>query len=157
MVTNRSSSDECRESRIVPANGSPNTVDALSNETPCLTRFSAAFSVSHSNSTSHLTTPATNSDTGTSAGRARTLTSRGSLRSPRPGQVQHHHLCRASRPRPALRKATTTSRPVNVEQCDKATILGDLHRPVVGCAQRAGSAAGASNASPGPLKPEVRR
>ena len=51
IVMERGSSSECCGSRIVPARGSPNTVDASSKDTPCLAKFRAAFAGSHSNCT----------------------------------------------------------------------------------------------------------
>ena len=47
--TNRSSSIECRGSPAMRPSGSPKTVPASSNDTPCLARFLAAFCGSHSN------------------------------------------------------------------------------------------------------------
>lgn len=46
---NRDSLTECSRSGPSRASGSPNTVAASSNETPCLTRFASAFRASHSN------------------------------------------------------------------------------------------------------------
>ena len=50
----RTSSSECLESGIVPANASPNTVLASTNETPCFRRLRTSFSGSHSNLTSEV-------------------------------------------------------------------------------------------------------
>jgi len=50
-VRRRSSLVECSRSSTVVATGSPKTVLASSNDTPCFVRFVAAFSGSHSNRT----------------------------------------------------------------------------------------------------------
>src|SRR5271157_5288239 len=47
-LTKRSSSSECSGSGIVRASGSPKTVLASSNETPCFLRFCLALLSSHS-------------------------------------------------------------------------------------------------------------
>lgn len=49
MVKNHGSPTEWSGSGIVLANGSPKTVVASSNETPCFLAFSAAFLTSHVN------------------------------------------------------------------------------------------------------------
>ena len=51
IVTKRASSVECSGSGIVPASGSPKTVDASSNETACFAKLAAAFRGSHWNLT----------------------------------------------------------------------------------------------------------
>ena len=51
--TNRSSMAEWRESATILPNGSPKTVAASSNDTPCLARFPAALRGSHSNSSAN--------------------------------------------------------------------------------------------------------
>ncbi len=51
VVNNLRSSCEWSGSSIVTASGSPKTVDASSNEIPCLIRFFCAFSGCHSNCT----------------------------------------------------------------------------------------------------------
>lgn len=51
--TNRSSTAEWRGSATILPNGSPKTVAASSNDTPCLARFPAAFRGSHSNSSAN--------------------------------------------------------------------------------------------------------
>jgi hypothetical protein len=50
-VMKRASETEWRGSEIVPASGSPNTVEASLKETPWLARFAAAFFGFHSDFT----------------------------------------------------------------------------------------------------------
>ena len=54
---NRDSLSERRRSGPSKASGSPNTVTASSNETPCLVRLTVAFRASHANTIQYILNP----------------------------------------------------------------------------------------------------